>query len=575
MSAQGYDLWVDFSDAGPKYGEQALKGRAVRVIRSYEASSATAFARVGALSLEIVRVDAGFADPDAWNLDCDEFVEPLVATHAREIGLDGRVRGREPWSPTDGVGPDGSKLSPATPPNVRTDFKDVLAAVGLDAAKLLPGLERVRLAVIDRDFSKLSKYFPGQPEPKLIWFEKVLGSDPLSQGGHGVAMAAVAKVCTNAEVTLYKLGPEPSERYPYVGATLLAGAIATACADGADVILIASNASVWGAPRHLRRVIREAALRGRRNKGALIVHSAGDKTQTVVNQPSFALPADDLVSQPWVLAVGACNLDGSWGRRVDAPLSRLGPAIELVAPGDPTDVPVSNDLIMVDDTSASSAYVAAAAVLALAQNQELSGEQLRELLCMTAFKPEVVESDTSETLSAAAGCNEWDRSGHNFKLGYGLLDAHRTALAAADPVCAALVLVGMPTAPGVQGDVALRMATTWQSQISTSKHPLIREYKRLAPKLVRVFLENRAVRRTLLWCARHLIALTDGQARSWSQQSHASLLQRVVSSLWECVEHLGDVAVRSYVVTSEREILADNGRAVSEFLERLVFPPGA
>jgi hypothetical protein len=228
----------------------------------------------------------------------------------------------------------------------------------------------------------------------------------------------------------------------------------------------------------------------------------------------------------------------------------------------------------VDDTSLASALVAATAAEMLQRNTLLSASQLRELLCITTARPARVDP-VREGLAANGG-DEWDRSGHNFKVGHGAVDPVAACLAALDPACAALLLAGRPHAK----DPGLKLAQKFYASLLALEAPLVREYQTVwAPRLVCALLDWRDIRRTALWAARHLVELVSSQGPRWHEQPHHALLQRVLIALWEGVEFGGQVqAGRSersgsqFAAEVERAMLREDGAGAAAFLDRLIRP---
>ena len=185
----------------------------------------------------------------------------------------------------------------------------------------------------------------------------------------------------------------------YTGPTEIAVAVAEAIeAWRADVVLIAMSDGAWGTPRHLRDVLREATRTGRDGRGTAIVCSVGDPAKNHSRaEDSAAMGADDLASQPWVLAVAACDAVGRWQRAAfdyqDAgspgtTYNRFGPSVALTAPGEAR---VYGGVLAADDSSQAAALAAAAAATVLRSAPETTIEDLRAILGLTADVPAEID----------------------------------------------------------------------------------------------------------------------------------------------------------------------------------------
>jgi hypothetical protein len=519
-----------------------------------------------------------YSDPDGWGLERDQIVEPLLAAREARVGVDARIRSARPWqSAASSTTPQPARVAkPAHGPAMQ--LPALLESTGMRSADSLSvrgDLAGVTVAVIDRDFACLDRIENPRLGPlSVIDLEHTAPLQMGAQMGHGTAMALTLLGASRARVRPYQVGARVEASYDYLGATHLAIAIARACEDGADLILIAKNWTILGSPRHLRRVMQEAARAGRSGRGALLIWSSGDSNQTIGGCHSAALPADDAAAQPWGLVVGPCDATGAWGRRAGAPIGRLGPSIDLTARCEPVGLQDGDLSGFVDDTSLASALVAATAGGMLERNPLLTASQLRELLCLTAARPARV--DPAREGLGANGANDWDRSGHNLKLGYGTVHPLAASLAALDPVCAALLLAGRPDAK----DPGLRLARDFYAALSSLTAPLVREYQSVwAPRFVCTLLDSRDMRRTALWVARHLVELTSAPAPRWLEHPHQASIQRMLIALWEGAEYntapSASRAERSgfqFAADVEHAMLREHGVGAAEFLEQLVRP---
>lgn len=344
--------------------------------------------------------------------------------------------------------------------------------------------------------------------------------------GHGVLMAgAVRSVAPGARLGLFEA---PCAQDCYAFPTDLAAALALAVGEWqADVVLVTLVHGVWGTPAHLRHTLRNAALHGRAGLGAVIVCSLGrlDLNRDVEGS-SAVQGGDDFNAQPWVLPVAACTLEGRWLRAHGMPLSLLGPSAELCAPGDIVHL---EGLGRADDSSLAAALVAGAAARMLRHNPTLTLAELRSVLRLTA-EPGPVEDLNGKRGIEAESFTEWDRSGHNFKLGYGRVHVQAACLAAADPVCHALLAARHPAPPGGRTPLELQAAQAWEARVQAlaSHSEQAREYLELRGHLVPLLLQDLELRDALQWLARHLLALRRTGAPGWPRDGmdHGVLVDR-------------------------------------------------
>jgi hypothetical protein len=145
----------------------------------------------------------------------------------------------------------------------------------------------------------------------------------------------------------------------------------------------------------------------------------------------------------------------------------------------------------------------------LAAHPGLSLGEVRQLLRSTATR-EPAECDANGPGLETTHFNEWDHSGQNFKLGHGRLDALGACLAAADPVCYALLATGGPLAPSSPSIPSEREAARgWELSLRRlgARHSLARCYLALRGHLVSLLLSAPSLQDALFWLARHLRAL--------------------------------------------------------------------
>jgi hypothetical protein len=535
------------------------------------AASWWALARIGAVDLYLAPPGS---EQDAPALS----VTPLIASKRGRRGS-GDYAGVDGHLQTDSFDVAAASVAPARP----YSFPPV--AIGSDA---------IRVAVVDVSFDKLAalpSVVEGPMRVGLPADDEFESAPPAITPGHGTAMAGVVLAeCPGACVGLFQIAGAAEAARPYLAPADLTAAVAAAVgAWHADVVLIAMSDGAWGTPRYLRDVLREAARCGRHGRGASIICSVGDPSRNHVRQDdSAALGADDLASQPWVHAVAACDSQGGWyrvypGYRCPGPANgnalngatynRLGPAVALAALGEPRRW---SEHIACDDSSQASAVVAAAAARVLQTNRDLSVVELRAVLALTAAVPAAVDGGRG---LAAGAFDARDRLGHNLKTGHGVVNARAACLAAADPVCLALLATRV-VPEGRDQSPALALARAWQRGVRRAarrRNPLAREYLRFAGRVSRLFLTSFPVQEALCWLARHVRALSESAAWSfWQGQHHGALVERIRHTCETVREALGpeDAAAAAGLHRLETA-LADPGagEAVARFLAT-AFHPG-
>jgi hypothetical protein len=396
---------------------------------------------------------------------------------------------------------------------------------------------------------------------------------PLSGApGHGTAMAGIVlHEVPGARVGLFEIPALAGAVPPYLGPTSLAAAIATAVeAWRADVVLVAMSDGAWGTPEPLRDVLREAARTGRGGRGAAIFCSVGDPSRNHARDAdSAALGADDLASQPWVQAVAACDRDGSWYRTRLAyrPASsvvynRFGPAVALSALGEPRRF---GGAVASDDSSQATALAAAAAARALAANPVLGVDELRALLAITAdVAPEV---DRGPGL-VAGEFDRRDRMGHSLKLGYGGVNARAARLAAADPLCLALLATREVPDPAGRENPALLLAEAWDALAGDlAETKLGAGYLRVRGQMSRLYLRSLAVQDALGWLARHVRALPPEAP----ERDHGALNERILHAVDAC-RRGADGALAAWLAALEASLRAADGDRIASLLAVALAP---
>jgi hypothetical protein len=400
-----------------------------------------------------------------------------------------------------------------------------------------PSEEGIRVAVIDTDFDGIErlagKGVPADRQPFLVGLRAEGAPRPerdANRLGHGTAVAGAvlhqAPQCIAGCFEIPRLANGSAR--PYLAAADIAVALCEAVGSwGADLVLIPVSDGCWGSPRYLRAVLRAAAVEGRGGRGVAIFSSVGDPSKNRSRLfPSAALGADDLASQPFVNAVAACDHLKTWYRTYDVldhngtAYNRLGPAVAFAASGERL---VVDSAIALDDSSAATALAGVAATRVLRIHPQLSAFEVRELLKVTAEVPRVVDDESG---LAARDFNDWDRDGHNFKLGHGCIHREWAQMAAGDPLCLAFLMAReRPDPPRASTSRGARLARAWHDFAAGAEK--LAQYRRARPALVRQVLRSPAVRESFLWLARHLLALHRTKDPGWPAQDHGALADRV------------------------------------------------
>ncbi len=206
----------------------------------------------------------------------------------------------------------------------------------------------------------------------------VAGPDP-SHGTHVAGIVAAMRnndigidgVATGTRIMAVRAVPNGDERDKDV-----ANAIRYAADNGAHVI----NMSFGKGYSPYKEVVDEA-IKYAEQKGVLMVHGAGNDASNTDEKPSFPTDKleDGMEAQLW-LTVGASN----WkpGEEFVANFSNYGKkSVDLFAPGvDIYSTMPDNEYKFQDGTSMASPVVAGVAALVMAYYQELSVQQVRQLI---------------------------------------------------------------------------------------------------------------------------------------------------------------------------------------------------
>lgn len=447
------------------------------------------------------------------------FVQPILARQpsgkGELLGLESRT-----WSSTPATvkgtakampRPTGleaeSKLRPQLP------FDTILApdAIGAGAARALSAATvtlPVRLAVIDArcdgwgaltqvDEQALHRPYGDNHFPRADGAPARHSSGL----GHGTLLARVVERI--APATLLGLFEVPRVGNGPLDATDLAAAIGRAAWDWhADIILLPMAEGAWGTPPQLREAVRQAALAGRAGKGIAIL-CATNRVSANANTGghSATMSLDDLCNHPLVVGVGACTREGAW-YWLGEPVSRLGPGVEVTAPGEALIVEERSGQIA-DDSSLASALTAATLALVLKVSPELTADELRRLLRLTALRR---AADDNGAHPLGARLNERDRLGHNLKVGYGKLRADRAVYAALDPLCHSL----LSTRDAEERDDGwLRdLFQRWEETLHRDRQlPVVSSYLQRRASLARRLAREPALEDAAGFLARHLRAI--------------------------------------------------------------------
>ncbi|WPB73351.1 S8 family serine peptidase [Archangium violaceum] len=535
----------------------------------------------------------------------------LLGPEDRFVGIDDEVCTTQYlldlYRPPEQPQPSPRHVPPMWAPSAAPEPDLLIAAlenIGLPAALgLLRNVpRRPRLALIDESFEGLPDRFALTPTFRGVPRHSQSEDLPAMEPSHGTRMAAtlVEALGETVELGLFKLLPEGE---PFASAWLTPADLTLTLAHviqewKADLIMIPASNGLWGMPGYLRAVLRETQ-RCRGGRGVPIFCSVGDPTRNhdePGSGPFQVLGADELASQPYVIAIASTDAAGRWYRRFNRtnsrPLNRFGPAVALSAPGDFHRLS-QLERRLADDSSLATALAAASAAVVLRSNPELSTRELLEVLRQTADVPPIVDDGAgppSETF------NGWDRDGHNFKLGAGRINALSGVLAAVDPVCASLLLTRsrpgrIPSRGAAEADPAFLCAAAWygwtgrqtMGTLSPEAWRLLQGYLELREKLSWLLLHSRPLRDALLWLARHLVALQfapDHELDRQGQREHGALFHRVTHTLEvlrdEVATHFSkDAALLLPWLESVESFLVGLKRPGAEFLRFLYGPRGA
>jgi hypothetical protein len=246
--------------------------------------------------------------------------------------------------------------------------------------------------------------------------------------------------------------------------------------------------------------------------------------------------------------------------------------VALTAPGEAR---VYGGVLAADDSSQAAALAAAAAATVLRSAPETTIEDLRAILGLTADVP--AEIDGGQGLGASV-CEGRDRQGHSFKVGYGRVNGAAAALAASDPIAAALFATRRcPDPPAGLKSFAHQIAEAWdvtwrqwverRPDAGSDGRPdagsdggavvmreggaspaaglsLAADYQRVRGCLARAVLRSPAAGEALAWLARHARAVGEDGGDAWfsASQDHGALFDRLQHAVDVLARSLGDPA---------------------------------
>jgi hypothetical protein len=330
---------------------------------------------------------------------------------------------------------------------------------GIDVHRAICGTGAgTRLAVIDNDAGEVANLDLDNQVP--------VGVDHIPRGSsHGALLVAWA-VRTGASGQFpgfIGVAPDASPRLysiakPGDDVLSLPLAITRAVADGADVVLCATNVDGQWSPM-FDDALELAVRMGRNGRGAAVVLPCSRETSSPEGSvhASLSLGMGEPAADPRVFCAAPSGRDGGWFLWRDRfgrlhPFANRGPALRWLAPGDDVALPFSTTEILAHaESSGASAMAAGVLLLVLGKNPELDLSELDDVLSSTATEvaPEPVPArgalaNRHDLLPAGS-----DRDGHNAKHGYGLLCASRGCLLAADPISSALVTIGEDQAAAI------------------------------------------------------------------------------------------------------------------------------
>lgn len=276
----------------------------------------------------------------------------------------------------------------------------------------------VKVAIIDTGIEQLhpdlANVFPAYDLVEGSWYATNI------YGEHGTACAGIIGATTNNNKGIAGIAPKVAiQSYAHNfgtqpnAAQQLASGIALA-SGSVDV-----TSCSWSGPTNslITDAIRYNAGWGRNGKGTVVVFATGNEGRSSVSFPANCHSS--------VIAVGAI---GQNGRK--SSFSNYGTELDIVAPGEyipTTDLlygygyDKSDYTMKFNGTSAACPHVAAVAALILSLNENLTAQEVKDIIEKTARK---VGGYSYTTVSGRPN-GTWNR-----EMGYGLVDAYNAVLEA-------------------------------------------------------------------------------------------------------------------------------------------------
>ncbi|MBQ6725602.1 MAG: S8 family serine peptidase [Bacteroidales bacterium] len=252
---------------------------------------------------------------------------------------------------------------------------------------------------------------------------------------HGTACAGVIAAVDNnvgikgvaykSKILSIRVATSDTTIYPVVP-DVLSRAI-TIAADNSDVISCSWECStgdyINGNP-DINRAISYAVTRGRGGNGCVMVFASGNNNSPYVRYPAsnnltIAVGAINRCGQRKSYTTFPCDSVSTWG-------SNYGEKLSVMAPGNKVlTCDLNNTYKYFDGTSFAVPHVAGVAALILSANPNLTSQQVRNIIELTANKVSSNIYNYTDTIGHPNG--KWTKP-----MGYGLVDAYEAVKAALD-----------------------------------------------------------------------------------------------------------------------------------------------
>lgn len=366
---------------------------------------------------------------------------------------------------------------------------------------------------------------------------------PMPIDSHGTCCAGIAVAPLNRGKVL-GVAPEcalmPIRRAAVSDHLKMADAFAWAADKGADVISCSFGYDnrAWPQPEIVSRAVEYAATRGRNGKGCVIVWAAGNGNESI--------STDEWASNNNVIAVAAVT-----DKNERASYSDYGKEVDVCAPSDGgvngiTTTSIGGYTNIFGGTSAAAPMVAGVAGLILSISPNLSAQEVRNLICVSADKVDM----TPEHYDASTGHSIW--------YGYGRVNAHN-ALHTIDVLREA-----------VRGDYKLETSvtqlTTFRDEVLLGSaagkdiNDFLRQYKF---RFLNLLIHSTEVRSQIQQCLRWVIGSGSSSNVSSVPPEILNLCRHVVKQV-VAATHSEEGEKRQRQVQSIRSILNKEGMAMSE-----------